>query len=235
MTISVGAIILSRYDSTRLPGKALCQVKNKALIEYVLERATRIKGISGACVATSSREIDDPIANFCCENDVNVYRGSANDVAKRFLECMEANNWDAAIRICGDSPLHNIELMTQAVNIYSASKNADIVTNVFPRSYPVGMSVELVSQSALRIAYAEMNKASNFEHVTEYFYENSKDFNFELFPKNNFDHSKVHLAVDTQLDFERFQWIIEKLGSNYLNASYQNIIDLYRSYEKFQN
>jgi len=232
MTISVGAIILSRYDSTRLPGKALCKVKNKALIEYVLERALRIKGISGVCVATSARKIDEPIAKFCLKNDVNVHRGPATDVAKRFLECMETNNWDAAIRICGDSPLHDSELMSQAVNIYSSSRNIDIVTNVFPRSYPVGMSVELVSRAALRIAYAKMDKASNFEHVTEYFYENSKDFNLELFPKNNFDHSKVHLAVDTQLDFERFQWIIEELGSDYLNASYQNIIDLYMSYEK---
>ena len=232
MTISVGAIILSRYDSTRLPGKALCQVKNKALIEYVLERASIIKGISGICVATSDRNIDEPIVKFCHDNDVNVYCGSVNDVAKRFLECMEINNWDAAIRICGDSPLHNSKLMSQAVNIYTSSRNIDIVSNVFPRSYPVGMSVELVSRAALRIAYARMDKASNFEHVTEYFYENSKDFNFELFPKNNFDHSKVHLAVDTQLDFERFQWIIEELGSDYLNASYQNIIDLYMSYEK---
>ena len=232
MTISVGAIILSRYDSARLPGKALRKVKNKTLIEYVLEKALRISGISGVCIATSVRKIDEPIAKFCYENDVNIYRGSANDVAKRFLECMETNNWDAAIRICGDSPLHNSEFMAQAVNIYSTSKNTDIVTNVFPRTYPVGMSVELVSRAALRSAYAEMEKASNFEHVTEYFYENSKDFNFELFPENNFDHSKVHLAVDTQLDLERFQWIIEELGDDYLNASYQNIIDLYMSYEK---
>jgi len=84
MTISVGAIILSRYDSTRLPGKALCKVKNKALIEYVLERALRIKGISGVCVATSARKIDEPIAKFCLKNDVNVHRGPATDVAKRF-------------------------------------------------------------------------------------------------------------------------------------------------------
>ena len=70
MTLSIGAIILSRYDSTRLPGKALRKVKNKTLIEYVLEKALRISGISGVCIATSGRKIDEPIAKFCYENDV---------------------------------------------------------------------------------------------------------------------------------------------------------------------
>jgi spore coat polysaccharide biosynthesis protein SpsF (cytidylyltransferase family) len=231
MSIKIGAIVLSRFDSSRLPGKALRKVKSKALLEYVLERAYKVEGVDGVCVATSSRNIDEPIVQFCHNNDVKVYRGSGGDVAKRFLNCMEVNNWDAAVRINGDSPLHSIGLLSQAVGRYG-SGHIDIVTNVFPRSYPVGMSVELVSRSALRDAYARMHKASSFEHVTEYFYENVKEFNVELLPKNIFDHSKVKLAVDTQSDFERFKWIIEELGSNYLNASYQNIIDLYMSYEK---
>ena len=228
--IKIGAIVLSRFDSSRLPGKALRLVNGKALIEYVLERANKVQGLCDVVVATSSRTVDDPIAKFCHDNEIKIYRGSGDDVANRFLDCMKENDWDAAIRINGDSPLHSDVLLSQAVEMYT-SNDIDLITNVFPRSYPIGMSIELISQLALRSAYAKMIKDSNFEHVTEYFYENSKDFNLELLPKNTFDHSKIKLAVDTISDFQRFEWIVEKLGDDYLNASYQKIIDLYFTYE----
>ena len=94
------------------------------------------------------------------------------------------------------------------------------------------MSVELVSKLALQKAYTKMKKASNFEHVTEYFYENSKDFNLKSLPHNKVDHSKIRLVVDTISDFERFKWLINSLGNKYLSAKYENLIDLYISYEK---
>ena len=231
MEAKIGAIVLSRLDSSRLPGKALQKVNNKPLIEYVLERAHKVKGLCGVCVATSRRSVDDPIAEFCENNNIHVFRGSGEDVANRFLECMNFNSWDAAVRINGDSPLHNSDLLSEAVRVYS-SENADIVTNVFPRSYPVGMSVELVSKLALQQAYNKMKKASNFEHVTEYFYENSDYFNLKSLPYNKVDHSKIRLVVDTKSDFERFAWLINSLGKKYLSVNYENLIDLYMSYEK---
>lgn len=232
MTIKIGAIILSRMDSIRLPGKALRLVRNKPLIKYVIDRACQVEGVSGICVATSGREIDDPIVKFCTENNICVYRGSPNDVAGRFLECMESNAWDAALRINGDSPLHSYELLSDAVRIHSLA-DADLITNVFPRSYPIGMSVELIAKTALRSAHGNMEKNSNFEHITEYFYENQDDFNIKTFLLNRFDHSEVHLAVDTKRDLHRFEWIVNELGDQYAVADYEKIIDLYMAYEKY--
>lgn len=231
MSTKIGAIVLSRFDSTRLPGKALRKVKNKPLIEYVIEKAHKVKGVNGVCVATSNRNVDDPIVDFCKQNQVSVFRGSGEDVAERFLECMDFNNWDAALRVNGDSPLHNSELLSEAVRIFSKG-NLDIVTNVFPRSYPIGMSVELVSKSALRRAYDRMIKPSNFEHVTEYFYENVKNFNLGLLPQNKTDHSKIRLVVDTYSDFERFKWLINELENDNVKEKYDKIIDLYTIYER---
>ena len=84
MSTKIGAIVLSRFDSTRLPGKALRKVKNKPLIEYVIEKAHKVKGVNGVCVATSNRNVDDPIVDFCKQNQVSVFRGSGEDVAERF-------------------------------------------------------------------------------------------------------------------------------------------------------
>lgn len=234
MIKKVGAIVLSRFDSSRLPGKALREVNNKTLLEYVLEKAFEVKGLDGVCVATSCRGIDDPIADLCIQNNVPIFRGSGDNVAERFIGCMECNDWSAALRINGDSPLHSSDLLSKAVDIYSPNQ-MDIVTNVFPRTYPIGMSVELISVLALKKAYKKMIKASNFEHVTEYFYENIKDFNLGFLPKNYIDHSNIRLVVDTLSDFERFEWLIDELGHNYLTTKYKNIIDLYKFYEKRKN
>ena len=231
MTKKIGAIVLSRIDSSRLPGKALKKVKNKVLIEYVLERALNVNEICDVTVATSYRKIDDPIALYCKQRKIRVFRGTCDDVALRFLECMKQNNLDAALRVNGDSPLHSHLLMSQAVEMYKSEK-IDLITNVFPRSYPVGMTVELVSRDALDKAYKKMKKDSNFEHVTEYFYENSRDFNIKTIDEYNYDHSGIQLAVDSEDDFKRFKWIINKLGKSYLSASYEKIIDLYKLYEK---
>ena len=65
-----------------------------------------------------------------------VFRGTCDNVALRFLECMKQNNWDAALRVNGDSPLHSHLLMSQAVKMYKSEK-IDLITNVFPRSYPL--------------------------------------------------------------------------------------------------
>ena len=47
-----------------------------------------------------------------------------------------------------------------------------------------------------------MKKDSNFEHVTEYFYENPRDFNIKIIDKCNSDHSGIQLAVDDEDDFK---------------------------------
>ena len=60
MKEKTGAIIFSRMNSSRLPGKALLPIKNnKSLIEIIIERAKKINGIDHICVATSKKESDD--------------------------------------------------------------------------------------------------------------------------------------------------------------------------------
>ena len=228
----IGVIVLSRHDSSRLPGKAMKQINNKPMIDYVLERALLIENICETILATSSRDVDNSIIerakNF---ENISYYRGSIDDVSKRYLMCMEEYDLDAAIRVNGDSPIHSHDLINKSVKIYK-NKKPDILTNVFPRSYPKGMTVEIISRKAMNYAYNLMNEKSDKEHVSKYFYENPEKFeilNISQMPTN---HSNIQLSVDTSLDFERMKWIILKLGDNYREAEYNKIIELYKKYEK---
>ena len=57
-SIKLGIIIFSRFDSQRLPGKALLDIEGRCLLGRVIDRAKLIKGTNEIIVATSNREID---------------------------------------------------------------------------------------------------------------------------------------------------------------------------------
>ena len=50
--MSVGAIIFSRYTSSRLPGKALVDIAGRCLLGRVLDRSKLVKGIDHVILAT---------------------------------------------------------------------------------------------------------------------------------------------------------------------------------------
>ena len=51
------AIIPARYDSVRLPGKALLEIAGKPMICWVVERALAARNVSRAIVATDDERI----------------------------------------------------------------------------------------------------------------------------------------------------------------------------------
>ena len=62
--MKIGAIILSRMDSSRLPGKALLEVGGKPILAYALSLCQKIDDFDSITLATSSRTIDDPLSDF---------------------------------------------------------------------------------------------------------------------------------------------------------------------------
>ncbi len=228
--MKTGVIVLSRIDSARLPEKAIKCVNNKSIIEYVVEKAKKIKN-SEIIIATPDRKIDDQILDkFKDDKEVKKYKGSLEKVSHRFLECMKHYKLDVAIRLNGDSPLHSYKIINDFLEIF-IQKKPDLLTNVFPRSYPVGMSIEIISLNALANACSRMTQESHFEHISKFFYENSDSFNIINISQEPINHSKVNLSVDTKEDFERFKWIINKCKQNYLNADYNELIKFYNEYE----
>ena len=62
--MKIAAVILSRYDSSRLPGKALLKIAGRPIIQYVIELCKSINNISDVVLATTNRKIDDNLVKF---------------------------------------------------------------------------------------------------------------------------------------------------------------------------
>ena len=54
-------IVQARMTSSRLPGKVLKRVLDKPLLEYELERLSRVREMDGLVVATTVNREDDPV------------------------------------------------------------------------------------------------------------------------------------------------------------------------------
>ena len=169
-----GAIIFSRMNSQRLPGKALIEISGKLLIERVLIAARKIEKIDHICIATSINKDDNLIEEFADKYNVDVYRGDKSDVAMRALNASIKFGYESFIRVCGDRPFIDSHIFNDLINIHST--NFDITTNLFPRSVPPGLSAEVITVKALEKIISMTSDPINREHITKYIYENPNNF-----------------------------------------------------------
>ena len=196
-------------SSARLPGKVLRPVEGRPMLAFLLERLDQGLPDTRVVVATSTDESDDPVAQFCRDENVTCVRGDLQDVAGRFLAALEAAGGKGFVRISGDSPLLDAGLVAQALDLF-AETGADLVTNILERTYPKGMSVEVVSAHAFRRAYAAMRTPDEFEHVTAHFYKDPAHWKIADFTSGR-DLGAINLSVDTAHDFARFEGIVARM------------------------
>jgi len=228
---SSGVIIFSRFDSTRLPGKALIDIAGRPLLGHIIDRCRKIKGHDNIVVATTSRHIDDPIADFSQKEGIDFYRGDLNNVAKRAFDCATYYNFNAFARICGDRIFFSPELVTQYFEIFS-TMNVDIVTNANPVTFPPGLTTEIIKTRALDVALQHMTDEKDMEHLTRYFYQHPEQFNIYNIINNNKLLSSIRLVVDTTEDLNRAVWIASQFTTGSVaSANIEQIAKLARQYE----
>lgn len=226
----IGVIILSRYNSSRLPGKALMKINDKEVLTYIIERLLRVFDKKNIVLATSNEITDEPIANYAKENNLNLYRGSLNNVAERFYNAAKENDFDYAIRINGDNIFVDTGLLEE-LREKSLAGNYDFVSNVKDRTYPKGMSIEVIKLSYYAKWINKLQELEKYkEHVTLYFYENPLGGNH--FYKMNTDLKEVagiQLALDTKEDFERTKELI----NNFIQPHWSyNLKEIYNILKK---
>jgi len=211
-------------SSKRFPGKTLYKVQNKPLISFLLETLSKCRGLDDILLATSIDKSDDPILDYCEKKSVRHFRGSLDNVAERFKDIIEAENIDAFVRLSGDSPLLDPQIIEKAVALYRKNEY-DIVTNVLNRSFPKGQSVEVVNAKTFLEAYSELKSNEDKEHVMPFFYRNKDKYNiFNI--ESDYDASTVQLSVDTDGDMRIFKLILNKMDRPHWQYNWKEVLEL---------
>lgn len=205
----IPALIFARMDSSRLPGKAMMRLGDAPVLAWVVHRLFRSRELDGIVICTSDRTVDDPITEVSDKLRTGLFRGSAEDVLGRALAAARHFKADAVVRISGDSPFMDPALVDTVVRRYRDT-SPDIATNVHPRTYPAGMSVEVIATETLERLDREVNDSADREHVTTYLYGNPDGYRIEnvAAPQSLRD---VDLALDTDTDFALATWLASEV------------------------
>ncbi len=202
-------IIQARSNSKRLPNKVMMKINGNTIIEHVINQVSKAKEINKIIVATSNSNNDLELTNFLKKKKIEFFRGNLNNVAKRFINLIRKYDIKNFVRISADSPLMDAKIIDKVCKNFS-DKKYDIVTNVFPRSYPKGLSVEVFRSKILLENYSKIEKKNEYkEHVSLFFYENSKKFKIKnISNKKNLNY--INLSIDTIQDLNLIKLIFKK-------------------------
>ncbi len=221
------AILQARMSSTRLPNKVLKKVKGKELLAYECERVLKSEKVDKLIIATSEDISDDAIEQFGIRNNIEVFRGSLDDVLSRYYYCAkefkekENIQYLNIVRVTGDCPLIDPVVIDEVVEAFEDGQ-CDYTSNTLTPTYPDGMDIEVCTYEALAYAYENAIYKSDREHVTLYIKnsDNFKKFNYEA--QSDFSH--LRLTVDEQNDFDLVKDILENLYTEKQNFTYLDIV-----------
>lgn len=225
--MKVGVVVLSRYNSSRLPGKALKEIKGKPVLTYILERLQKVFNKENIVLATSGEITDEPIVTYAKNKGVNYYKGSLSNVSERFYEAAMVNKFDYAVRINGDNIFVDTDLLLE-LKLLAETDKYDFISNVKGRTFPKGMSIEIVRTSYYGKLLSKINTSSKYkEHVTLYLYEKiSEKGHFYKYNTELRELEGIQLALDVQEDFERTCRIIEEFTKPHIHYNLMDICEI---------
>ncbi len=195
--MKVVAVIQARMGSTRLPNKVMKLIGGVPMIELLLSRLAQSKQIDQIVLATSIDQRNKPLIEHVEKLGYTCVNGSEEDVLGRYLLAARQTKPDVLVRITGDCPLIDAEIVDQAVLQFKL-QDVDYMSNVLPATYPDGMDTEVFSLKALERAGRDCWDSFNREHVTPYL-RNSGFFKVGSI-QNNEDLSALRWTVDEAYD-----------------------------------
>ena len=168
-------VLQARVSSTRLPGKVMLPILGEPMIARQIERVRRAKTLDELVVATSTDPSDDPLVELCERLGVACHRGSLDDVLDRFLGAARVFGADHVVRLTGDCPLADPEVIDAVVRLHLEG-GYDYTSNTMPPTFPDGLDVEAMTIGTLQLAWVEAGMRSEREHVTLYIYSHPAAF-----------------------------------------------------------
>ena len=168
-----------------------------------------------------------PQWQYAIKEGINYYRGSLENVAERFLEASNGRGWDYTTRINGDNIFVDTNVLVEMIAVAQTGQYK-FVSNVKNRTFPKGMSIEIVSLDYYQSLSKQINQSSEYrEHVTLYLYEKADTAEHFYLMNTAFPEAQgIQLALDTQEDFNRSSEIIARFENSHWRYNMKEIMGI---------
>ena len=198
--------------SKRLPGKSMALLLGRPMLAVLLERVKPAQRVDEWMVATSVLPIDDPIAELTSQLGMGCFRGSENDCLDRYYQAARADHADTVVRLTGDNPLLDAAFVDWSLEQFLCSSSPiEYLDSASSNTFPLGLSLEIFSFSALRTAWREDCSPRTREHVTPFIRQHPNRFPVGALQADA-NYSSMRWTVDTAADLEFVRTLFESFG-----------------------
>jgi spore coat polysaccharide biosynthesis protein SpsF len=208
-------LIQARLSSARFPKKMMSLLGNVPLTEFVYNRCAKSKKADVVAIVTSDEASDDQLFEYCISKGMLVFRGSLDNVLKRYVEAALYYGSSLVCRVCGDSPFVDIDLMDSMFEMVERERLDYIAPN--KKSCVAGLDSEVLTLEALKRSLKGSTAKDEFEHVTLHIKNNPGNFKtryLETDLKPN-GLEKACVTVDYPKDLELCNNVLKSIGSGY--------------------
>ncbi len=210
-TENIIAIIQARMNSSRLPAKIMSDISGKPMIWHIVERLKNIKSIGKIVIATTNDTSDKSLCDYATTQQIPYYAGSTDDIIDRIYQCGKKFNATAVLKVNGDCPLIDIDVLQQAINKYvDANPKPDLITNTTPNTFPEGLQFGIFKFSTIRKLWEDLKDPFWREFAFMYVIENKEKFDI-INIENNVNLSRLRWTVDYQEDLDFVRHIYDDL------------------------
>lgn len=224
--MKIVSTIEARMISSRLPGKVMMAANGKPMLEHLIDRLKQVPSIDEIILATTVTETDQLLADFAKSQNIQVFRGSEEDVMSRVIGAAETGDADIIVEITGDCPVIDPLIIEQTIQMFFHNL-CDYCSNVQVRSYPVGMDTQVFKSETLIKSYSMTDHPLDREHVTRHIRLNPDIFSqVHLVAAPDQFWPDLGLTLDEQKDYELLKNIIEYFGDHDPLFSCRAVIDL---------
>ena len=214
MKNNIGVIIQARMGSKRFPGKVLKKLTERYnVLEFLIKRLKFCKNVKKIIIATTNLKKDNKILKIKSSN-IHFFRGSENNVLKRYIKAAEKFNLHHIVRITADCPFVDPFLIDKITKMYF-KLNLNYISNVNPPSFPNGFDIEIFDLELAKNSLIKFQSNKNKEHVT-YAMRNAtmrkilnvKSYNLSI--KKNLNHNR--LTLDNSKDYTIIKKVVKKIA-----------------------
>tara|TARA_Y100000590_G_scaffold124119_2_gene142021 strand:- start:76 stop:825 length:750 start_codon:yes stop_codon:yes gene_type:complete len=227
-THKVDIFIQARENSTRFPKKILKKISKKSILEIILERISMIKNTDNIVLVTGPEQSNSSLAKEANRLGIDVFFGEEENILDRFWNAAKHYKSNYIIRITGDCPLLDFDLVNKGIEIFFSDKKIDLLTNTKKRTYPHGFDFEIFTGDSLRKSWEKVvqnleDSKKKFINPVEFILNSGK---FEIFSmEGDIDQSNIRLTIDYPEDLELISIIYEKLNLKKQFFSSDDIIE----------
>ena len=201
------AIFISvRTGSTRLPRKALREIRGKTTIEYLIDSVKRSSHADKIILCTTELDEDDALCDIATRNGIEYFRGSSPDKLKRWLGACKEYNINFFVNADGDDIFFDSGLADLCFEQYLF--NLSKIDFIDGRG--LYNDVYGIKTSALETV-CKTKKDTDTEFIRPHFVEPPNRFNVQKIKDipDKYKKKNIRMTLDYEEDLNFFEAVIE--------------------------